>query len=56
MPKIMSTGRQFIVTLPKELISLMKWKKGTEVLISKFPEKRILFIEEVSSNGKNNKE
>ncbi|MBN1156361.1 hypothetical protein JXA85_02000 [Candidatus Woesearchaeota archaeon] len=47
MTRILSTGKQFVLTIPKELVELMKWKKGTEVIVSKYPEKRILYIEEV---------
>lgn len=44
MSKIQSTGRQHIVTLPEEIIRLMKWKKGTEVYIAKDPDKDRVYI------------
>ena len=47
MAKISSTGRQFTITIPKDIMGLMGWNKGTEVIISKYPEKDILYIEEV---------
>ena len=46
MGRILSTGKQYIVTIPKEMVALMKWKKGTEVVVSKYPGKNILYIEE----------
>ena len=53
MPKISSTGKQFTITLPKELMQIMGWDKGSEVLISKYPEKAIVFIEKIKKkNGK----
>lgn len=51
MPRIMSTGKQYVVTVPKELVEMMRWRKGTEILISKYPEKDILFMEEVKKNA-----
>ncbi|NOZ81412.1 MAG: hypothetical protein GXP63_07135 [DPANN group archaeon] len=51
MTRVLSTGKQFVITIPKDLISLMGWVKGTEVLISKFPEKNLLYIEEVKKHG-----
>ena len=47
MSKIMFTGKQFVVTIPKDLVELMGWDKGTEVVISKYPEKEIVFIEKL---------
>lgn len=52
MSRISSTGKQYTLTIPKDLMALMRWEKGTEVLISKYPEKRILYIEEVGQHGK----
>ena len=47
MSKISSTGKQFTVTIPKELMQIMEWSKDTEVIISKYPEKDIIFIEKI---------
>lgn len=53
MAKISSTGKQFTITIPKELMQIMNWDKDTEVIISKYPEKGILFIEKIKKkNGK----
>ena len=50
MAKIMSTGKQFVVTIPKDLIEIMGWDKDTEVIISKYPNKDLLFIEKIKKN------
>lgn len=47
MSKISFTGKQYVITIPKDLIELMGWDKDTEVIISKYPEKDILFIEKI---------
>ena len=47
MTKILHTGKQYVVTLAPDLIKRMGWKKGTEILISKIPEKDMLYIEEI---------
>lgn len=47
MAKISSTGKQFTITIPKELMQIMEWDKHTEVVISKYPEKDIIFIEKI---------
>ncbi len=47
MAKISYTGKQFTITVPKDLMELMGWNEDTEVIISKFPEKNILFIEKI---------
>lgn len=47
MTKIVFTGKQFVVTIPKDLIEIMGWDKETEVIISKYPEKEVVFIEEI---------
>lgn len=47
MAKISSTGKQFTITIPKELMKIMDWDENTEVVISKYPEKDILFIEKI---------
>lgn len=44
MAKIQHTGRQHIITLPEELMSLMKWKKGTNVYIGKDPDRDRVYI------------
>ncbi len=50
MTKISFTGKQHTITIPKELVKMMGFKKGTEVIISKYPDKNILFIEEIKKN------
>jgi len=52
MPKIMSTGKQFLLTVPKELVELLGWSKDTEVVISKYPGKDILYIEKLTKKRK----
>ena len=47
MAKISNTGKQFTITVPKELMKMMGWNEDTEVIISKYPEKEILFIEKI---------
>jgi|TARA_Y100000310_G_C20584058_1_gene764510 bifunctional DNA-binding transcriptional regulator/antitoxin component of YhaV-PrlF toxin-antitoxin module len=51
MAKISSTGKQFTITVPKDLIEVLNMDSKTEVIISKFPEKKILFVEKVGKNG-----
>jgi bifunctional DNA-binding transcriptional regulator/antitoxin component of YhaV-PrlF toxin-antitoxin module len=48
----MFTGKQFLLTIPKELVELLGWNKDTEVVISKYPEKDILYIEKLSKREK----
>jgi bifunctional DNA-binding transcriptional regulator/antitoxin component of YhaV-PrlF toxin-antitoxin module len=43
----MFTGKQFLLTIPKELVELLGWSKDTEVVISKYPGKDILYIEKM---------
>ncbi len=50
MAKITFTGKQFVVTIPKDLIEIMGWDKDTEVIISKYPNKDILFVEKIKRN------
>jgi len=47
MVKVTSTGKQFLSTVPKDIIQQMGWKKDTEVLISKHPDKDVIYIEEI---------
>lgn len=47
MARISSTGKQFTVTIPKDLMSIMGWGRSTEIVISKYPGKEILFIEKI---------
>lgn len=51
MAKISSTGKQFTITIPKDLINLLRLDSKDEVVLSKFPEKKILFVEKISKNG-----
>jgi|TARA_B100001964_G_scaffold63901_1_gene72743 hypothetical protein len=50
MAKISSTGKQFTITIPKDLMILMGWDKNCEVIISKYPGKNILYIEGIKEN------
>jgi hypothetical protein len=52
MAKISSTGKQFIITVPKDLMVLMEWDKDTDIVISKYPDKNILYIEEIKKSKK----
>ncbi len=47
MVKLLSTGKQYVLTISPDLVKRMGWKKGTEVIISKIPEKDLLYIEEI---------
>jgi len=47
MVKLLSTGKQFVVTISPDLVKRMGWKKGTEVIISKVLDKDLLYIEEI---------
>lgn len=47
MSKIQYNKKQYTVTIPKELVKLLGWGKNTEVLLSKYPEKDILYIEKI---------
>ena len=47
MAKISNTGKQFTITIPKELIKIMGWDENTEVIISKYPEKKVVYIEKI---------
>lgn len=49
MAKISSTGKQFTITIPKELMQIMGWDKNTEVIIGKYPEREIIFIERIKT-------
>ena len=52
MAKITSTGKQFVVTVPKDLMETMGWDENTEIIISKYPEKNIVYIEEIKKGKK----
>ena len=52
MVKILFTGKQYLITLSKDLVKRMGWKKGTEIIISKIPEKDFLYIEEIKKRRK----
>jgi len=52
MTKVTSTGKQFVITIPKNIVIKMGWTKKTEVLISKHPDKEIVYIEEIKKNKK----
>ena len=51
MAKISSTGKQFTITIPKDLVEILILDSKDEVIISKFPEKKILFVEKLGKNG-----
>ena len=50
MTLIQFNGHQYTITIPKEDIEQLGWKKGTEVYISKDPEEDRLFIVEKRKN------
>ena len=52
MAKISYTGKQFTITVPKDLMEIMGWDENTEVIISKYPEKNIIFIEKLKKKSK----
>jgi len=52
MAKISSTGKQFTLTIPKDIMLMMEWNKDTEVVIAKYPGKQILYIEEIKAKAK----
>lgn len=47
MAKITYTGKQYVLTIPKDMVEMMGWEKGTEVIVSKYPNKDILFLEKI---------
>jgi len=51
MAKISSTGKQFTITIPKDLMKILGFDSKAEFVISKFPEKKILFVEKIDKNG-----
>lgn len=51
MARVSSTGKQFTITIPKDLIELLILDSKSEIIISKFPEKKILFVEKIGKNG-----
>jgi len=44
---IQNKNKQFSVNLPKDVVESIGWKKGDNIIISKMPEKNIIFIERV---------
>ena len=52
MKKIQYNGNQFTVTLPRELIEIVKWKKGTKIYIGKNLDSDTLYIEKISGGKK----
>ena len=55
MPKILSTGRQYIITISPEIMKTMGWEKGTELILSKVPGEKQVYIEEVEETKKSSK-
>ena len=51
MAKISYTGKQFTITLPKDLVKDLGLDTEKEVIISKFPGKLILFVEKIKENS-----
>ncbi len=47
MAKIQFNNRQYTVTIPKDIIERMKWKKGTKIIVGKGVENNIVYIEEM---------
>ena len=48
MAKISFTGKQFTITIPKDMMEMMNWNENTQIIIGKYPEKNIIFIEKIS--------
>ncbi len=48
MSKVQYNKKQYTLTIPKDLIKLLGWGKNTEVIISKYPEKDVIFIEKIN--------
>lgn len=55
MPKILSTGRQYIITISPEIMKTMGWEKGTELILSKVPGQKQVYLEEVLETKKSPK-
>ena len=55
MAKISYTGKQYTITIPKDLMKIMGWGKATEVFIGKYPEKNIIYIEKIEKKDENKK-
>ncbi len=55
MAKISSTGKQFTITVPKELMKIMGWDEHTEIIISKYPQKSVVYIEKIGDEKQNAK-
>ena len=55
MPRILSTGKQFIVTISPEVMKAMGWKKGTELILSKTPGEKVVYLEEIGSGKEESK-
>ena len=51
MAKIMFTGKQYVITIPKDLVKHMGWDSDTEVIISKYPGKDIVYLEKITGKG-----
>lgn len=47
MVKLLFTGKQYMITISPDLVKKMGWKRGSELIISKIPEKELLYIEEI---------
>ena len=47
MTRITYTGKQYVLTIPKDLMRIMGWDKDTEVVISKYPGKDVEFIDKI---------
>ena len=55
MAKISYTGKQYTITIPKDLMKIMGWSKDTEIFIGKYPEKNIIYIEEIKTKNEDKK-
>ena len=51
MAKISSTGKQFTITIPKDILRILGFNSKDEFIISKFPEKKILFVEKIEQKN-----
>ena len=55
MAKISYTGKQYTITIPKDLMKVMGWDKDTEIIIGKYPEKNVLYIEKIETKNEDKK-
>ena len=45
MPNLIFNGKQYTITIPKEVIEATRWKKGQNLYVGKEKDSNIVFIE-----------